>query len=104
MSNPECSTEGEPCKRKRKTNMSVGYLPRNGAFTVLMSLSLAVLAGCGEKPSQQKATPPAVTVAPVEQKQFVEHDEFTGRGGPGGAGGGRPRGAGGRRAGRGRAG
>jgi RND family efflux transporter MFP subunit len=43
-----------------------------GALTTL-------LAGCGGKAAPQAPPPPAVTVAPVEQKELVEWDEFTGR-------------------------
>jgi RND family efflux transporter MFP subunit len=42
-------------------------------------LSLLLLAGCGEKAAQQKSVLPSVTVAPVERKEIVEQDEFTGR-------------------------
>jgi RND family efflux transporter MFP subunit len=35
--------------------------------------------GCGKQVSQQGPPPPAVTVAPVEQKEIVEWSEFTGR-------------------------
>jgi RND family efflux transporter MFP subunit len=38
-----------------------------------------LLAGCGAKPAAQQPAPPTVTVAPVEQKELVEWDEFTGR-------------------------
>lgn len=38
-----------------------------------------LLAGCGAKPAVQQSSPPTVTVAPVEQKELVEWDEFTGR-------------------------
>jgi RND family efflux transporter MFP subunit len=38
-----------------------------------------VLAGCGEHAAPQQPPPPAVTVAPVEQRELVEWDEFTGR-------------------------
>jgi RND family efflux transporter MFP subunit len=38
-----------------------------------------VLAGCGAKAAPQPPPPPTVTVAPVEQKELVEWDEFTGR-------------------------
>jgi RND family efflux transporter MFP subunit len=42
--------------------------------------ALAILtAGCGQKTSQQGPPPPAVTVAPVMQKEIVEWNEFTGR-------------------------
>jgi RND family efflux transporter MFP subunit len=41
-----------------------------------------LLAGCREKAAPQVPPPPAVTVAPVEQKELVEWDEFTGRAEP----------------------
>ena len=37
------------------------------------------LAGCGRSNAQQQQPPPSVTVAPVEQKEIVEQEEFTGR-------------------------
>jgi len=39
----------------------------------------ALLAGCGRGAAKQQSPPPAVTVAPVEQKEIVEWSEFTGR-------------------------
>jgi RND family efflux transporter MFP subunit len=36
-------------------------------------------AGCGRHVAGRAAPPPSVTVAPVEQRQIVEHEEFTGR-------------------------
>jgi multidrug efflux pump subunit AcrA (membrane-fusion protein) len=40
----------------------------------------AILAGCGNHAAQQHQPPPAqVTVAPAQQEQIVEWDEFTGR-------------------------
>jgi RND family efflux transporter MFP subunit len=41
--------------------------------------ALALLAGCSHGGSQQAPPPPSVTVAPVEQREIVEWDEFTGR-------------------------
>jgi RND family efflux transporter MFP subunit len=42
--------------------------------------SLAILlVGCGANAAPQQSPPPTVTVAPVEQKELVEWDEFTGR-------------------------
>src|SRR5271168_3256129 len=38
-----------------------------------------LLTGCGAKAVPQAPPPTAVTVAPVEQKDLVEWDEFTGR-------------------------
>ena len=50
---------------------------------VLPAFALASLgflpAGCGRNAAPQRPPPPAVTVAPVEQKELVEWDEFTGR-------------------------
>ncbi len=43
-----------------------------GALSIL-------LAGCGANAAPQKPPPPTVTVAPVEQRELVEWDEFTGR-------------------------
>ena len=41
--------------------------------------ALALAAGCSRKSAQQQQHLPAVTVAPVEQKEIVEWSEFTGR-------------------------
>ena len=38
-----------------------------------------LLTGCGANATQQQPPAPTVTVAPVEQKELVEWDEFTGR-------------------------
>ncbi|HWD93908.1 MAG TPA: efflux RND transporter periplasmic adaptor subunit [Verrucomicrobiae bacterium] len=47
---------------------------------VATAAALALLAGCSHGASQQQAPPPpSVTVAPVEQREIVEWDEFTGR-------------------------
>lgn len=48
-------------------------------FTVSSVFSLVLLVGCGQKAAQQKPALPSVTVAPVETKEVVEQDEFTGR-------------------------
>jgi RND family efflux transporter MFP subunit len=49
----------------------------------LAGLAIGILAilltGCGAKAAPQAPPPPSVTVAPVEQKELVEWDEFTGR-------------------------
>jgi RND family efflux transporter MFP subunit len=46
---------------------------------VVFGFSLAVFAGCGHRAASSGPPPPPVTVAPVEQKEIVEWDEFTGR-------------------------
>jgi RND family efflux transporter MFP subunit len=40
---------------------------------------VTVLAGCSAESKSQQPPPPTVTVAPVEQQEIVEWDEFTGR-------------------------
>ena len=46
------------------------------AFAIV---AITTLSGCAPKATQQSPPPPPVTVAPVEQKEIVEWDEFTGR-------------------------
>jgi multidrug efflux pump subunit AcrA (membrane-fusion protein) len=54
-------------------------------FFHLASSSLVVVAtiilstGCSQSAAQQRPAPPSVTVVPVERKEIVEWDEFTGR-------------------------
>jgi RND family efflux transporter MFP subunit len=43
------------------------------------SAGLALFTGCGRSTAKQQSPPPAVTVAPVEQREIVEWSEFTGR-------------------------
>jgi RND family efflux transporter MFP subunit len=51
-----------------------------GALAALAVGSLTILlAGCGARAASPQPPPPAVTVAPVEQRELVEWDEFTGR-------------------------
>jgi RND family efflux transporter MFP subunit len=50
------------------------------ALPAVSAASLAILlAGCGANAASQPPPPPTVTVAPVEQRELVEWDEFTGR-------------------------
>ena len=46
---------------------------------LLLGVLLTISTGCDREAAQQKPTPPTVTVAPVEKKEIVEWDEFTGR-------------------------
>ena len=52
-------------------------------MTVLAALAAGsvtlILSGCGANAAPRQPPPPTVTVAPVEQKELVEWDEFTGR-------------------------
>ncbi|SPE56283.1 Efflux transporter, RND family, MFP subunit [Verrucomicrobia bacterium] len=58
-------------------------IPKNvlhSALAVLAAGSLTVLlVGCGANAAPQRPPPPTVTVAPVQQKELVEWEEFTGR-------------------------
>ena len=58
----------------------MSFTDKNGGMLLALGLGMAAtLAGCGRGPAQTKSVPPAVTVAPVERKEIVEQDEFTGR-------------------------
>lgn len=46
---------------------------------ILGIAALALVTGCSRKTVQSPPPPPTVTVAPVEQREIVEWDEFTGR-------------------------
>ncbi|PWU21633.1 MAG: efflux transporter periplasmic adaptor subunit [Verrucomicrobia bacterium] len=48
------------------------------AFAALL-LALALLTGCGNRAGHQPPPAASVTVAPVEHREIVERDEFTGR-------------------------
>ena len=49
------------------------------ALAALGTFVVASVTGCSRSEAHPKTTPPAVTVAPVERKELVEWDEFTGR-------------------------
>src|SRR6185436_10821593 len=59
-------------------NESVRIGPR---FLTLLAAALLVLllVGCGRQAAPPSQTAPTVTVAPVERREIVEWDEFTGR-------------------------
>jgi membrane fusion protein, multidrug efflux system len=48
-------------------------------FRPLIVLLAVVLSGCGDKPPQQAASPPPVTVAQPTKRTVTDWDEFTGR-------------------------
>jgi multidrug efflux system membrane fusion protein len=52
---------------------------RFSGAAIIVSAAVALLSGCGDRAAQQQPPAPAVTVAPVEQREIVEWDEFTGR-------------------------
>ena len=49
------------------------------ASVLVLAASVAAITGCGHKAAQQMPPPLPVTVTPVEKKELVEWDEFTGR-------------------------
>jgi RND family efflux transporter MFP subunit len=49
------------------------------SLAAIGTLAVALGTGCNRSEAQPKMTPPAVTVAPVERKELVEWNEFTGR-------------------------
>jgi RND family efflux transporter MFP subunit len=52
------------------------------AAIVITGSTLALLTGCGKHVAPQQPPPPQVTVAPVEEKDIVEWNEFTGHAEP----------------------
>jgi RND family efflux transporter MFP subunit len=52
------------------------------AASLIALLAVVVLTGCSKTQAQPRPMAPTVTVAPVEQKEIVEWDEFTGRTAP----------------------
>jgi RND family efflux transporter MFP subunit len=84
QSNPSGGTEG--LLRERRL---LRQLQRSRIIKIFRSLAVGMagtlmvaLSGCAPhsgQPQQGQMPPPAVTVAPVEQQEIVEWDEFTGR-------------------------
>src|SRR5436190_2272848 len=52
------------------------------AASVIALVAVVALTGCTKTQAQPKPMAPTVTVAPVEQREIVEWDEFTGRTAP----------------------
>ena len=55
------------------------YFLRVSSFALVAATAAALVAGCSRQAVQKPPPAPAVTVAPVEQREIVEWDEFTGR-------------------------
>jgi len=55
------------------------HASKYGVLAAALGIAALTVAGCNRHPAQAKAALPTVTVAPVEQKEIVERDEFTGR-------------------------
>jgi RND family efflux transporter MFP subunit len=58
--------------------MNFDMLLRRALPTLAVGAAITLLAGCSRSVAQQQPPPTAVTVAPVEQQDIVEWDEFTG--------------------------
>jgi RND family efflux transporter MFP subunit len=54
-------------------------MPYRIASTFILVFGMVLIAGCGRQGARQAPALPSVTVAPVERKELVEWDEFTGR-------------------------
>ena len=59
--------------------MKTRTILRLTGWTLATAALISLATGCSRSLAQQKPEPPAVTVAPVEQREIVEWDEFTGR-------------------------
>src|SRR5437899_141177 len=59
--------------------MTPNFLFRSSLLALVLGAVFPALVGCGRNAVQQKPPAPAVTVAPVERREIVEWDEFTGR-------------------------
>lgn len=63
---------------EQKAVMSRKFTFRQRATILVLGAAVMLSAGCRPQVAQQKPAPPPVTVAPVEKKEIVEWDEFTG--------------------------
>ncbi len=65
--------------RTKQKIMGTKFMSRPLFRVLLVGFVAMISAGCERKASPPKPPPPSVTVAPVERKEIVEWDEFTGR-------------------------
>jgi multidrug efflux system membrane fusion protein len=73
-------TQGTSLKRGVNERDKRSLLRIGAAAATLAAVALIpLLPGCSRGEAHPKLTPPSVTVAPVERKELVEWDEFTGR-------------------------
>ena len=49
------------------------------SWSLVLVAAMILSTGCSQSAAQQRRAPPSVTVAPVERKEIVEWNEFTGR-------------------------
>ncbi len=59
--------------------MSYRFFVRFTGLTLASGAALLLSTGCGRSAAQPRPPAPSVTVAPVEQREIVEWDQFTGR-------------------------
>jgi multidrug efflux system membrane fusion protein len=52
---------------------------RSSTLPLVLGAVILLVTGCGRSAMHEQPPPPSVTVAPVEQREIVEWDEFTGR-------------------------
>jgi RND family efflux transporter MFP subunit len=64
---------------KSQETMEPNRIGRLTLPALALGALLTLCIGCGRTTAQQNPPAPSVTVAPVEQKEMVEWDEFTGR-------------------------
>ena len=78
----ECLRYGRDGVRAKPSVNGIGTT-KNVLKSTLLALGAAIVAvllvGCSGRAASTQPPPPTVTVAPVEQKELVEWDEFTGR-------------------------
>ncbi len=64
---------------KQPKLMTLKLIFRRISTPLVLVGALLSITGCGHPQTQQRPPPPKVTVAPVEQQEIVEREEFTGR-------------------------
>src|SRR5207249_71434 len=81
--NPSCGNSDERNYHMRTKNILARLEVSNIVSRLVTGLALAsaviLTSGCRRSAAHQPPPPPAVTVAPVEHRDVVEWDEFTGR-------------------------
>jgi RND family efflux transporter MFP subunit len=68
-----------PVKFRMRSSGLTARFGSNLWAVLLLGVVVVVSAGCERKIARQTPPPPSVTVAPIERKEIVEWDEFTGR-------------------------
>ena len=80
------AAQGTPLKRSVNESAPTRSINAGRYLTIAVAalgfVGAILFTGCAKSHAQPKPVPPTVTVAPVEQKEIVEWDEFTGRTAP----------------------